>query len=541
MMKLTIARQLTLMTVITMLILLAVGVIGNRVAHSVGSAVEYSEETAVPAVEAIALMRLTFLELRIALQGHMTTWDDDEKKQLDARIVTLGKTFSATLDDYEKLAARTDDTDRQLLAADRQAYTDFAATLEPVLEQSRNSQNTVAKELLVKSQPAVAKLGNDLDAHTAHAKKLLVEHSKAADTAFARGNLLSIASIVLGMLILGGFSLALNRNIGRGLDLMERAVSRVETELDLTVRVPERRTDEIGRMGTALNRLLARLQESFRAVAQAAAQVSQSAEAMSGASDQVAASSETQSAAATSMAANVQQLTVSINHVGDRATTTRERVANAGKLSTEGESIVVKTVADIDAIAASVAASADLINKLETQSQQINSVMNVIKEVADQTNLLALNAAIEAARAGEQGRGFAVVADEVRKLAERTGRSAQEISTTIGAMREGAQAAAAGMRDAVEQVGAGVSRASGACEMIRKIGEGSREAVAMVSEITDAIHEQSTASVAVAQSVERIAQMAERSSAVAGDSAQTAQRLNALAQEMRVVAEQYKI
>jgi methyl-accepting chemotaxis protein len=305
--------------------------------------------------------------------------------------------------------------------------------------------------------------------------------------------------------------------------------------------VPVRRDDEIGKMGVALNRLLDRLQSNLKTVAEMAGHLSQSADNLSEASQQVADSSEAQSSAASSMAAGVEELTVSINHVGDRATHTRERVAYAGKLATEGEGVVVKTVEDIDAIALSVSSSAELINRLEAQSREIASVVNVIKEVADQTNLLALNAAIEAARAGEQGRGFAVVADEVRKLAERTGNSTREITDTIGVMRDGAQAASSAMMNAVEQVTASVSRASGACDMIRKIGEGSREAVGMVSEITDAIHEQSASSTSVAQSVERIAQMAEQSTAAAQGSADTAQQLNSLAQEMRMITDQYKL
>ena len=540
-MKLTISRQLTLMAALTLVILLVVGVIGNRVAHSIGEAVEYSEKNTVPAVEAIALMQKTFLEIRVAVLGHMTTWDDDEKKSYDKRIADARQLFTTALDAYEKLAANSDDTDRKMLEADRQSYTAYLASIEQVLQKSRDSQNTDAKELFGQSKPLVDALEKHLTEHTDYSKKLAAVQREKANAALANGNWLSVLSIVLGALVLGGFSFALNRSISRGLSSMEQAVARVESELDLTTRVTTRRDDEIGKMGAALNRLLERLQGNLQSVARAAAQVAQSAETMSDASKQVAETSEAQSAAASEMAASMEELTVSINHVGDRATHTRERVSSAGNLATEGESVVVEAVGDIDTIAASVSSSAEIINKLEAQSQKIATVVNVIKDVADQTNLLALNAAIEAARAGEQGRGFAVVADEVRKLAERTEKSTREITETIGAMRAGAQDASNSMHGAVEQVTASVARAGGACNLIRQIGEGSREAAGMVGEITDAIHEQSSASTSVAQSVERIAQMAEQSTAAARASAMTAQQLNALAREMRSITDQYRL
>ena len=323
-MKLTISRQLGLMALLTLAILLIVGVIGNRVAQSIGAAVEYSEKNTVPAVEAIALMRRTFLEIRVSVLGHMTTWDEDEKTGYDQRIADFRKLFATTLDDYEKLAANSDDIDRQLLASDRKSLTAYLAAIDPVLEQSRNSQNTDAKELFAKAGPFADELEKSLAAHTDYSKKLAAAQRDAANAALAEGNVLSIASIVLGMLVIGGFSFALNRSIGRGLGQMEQAVEQVESELDLTTRVAVRRDDEIGKMGAALNRLLERLQGNLRSVAHAAAQVALSAETMSDASTQVAETSEAQSAAASDMAASMQELTVSINHVGDRATHTRE-------------------------------------------------------------------------------------------------------------------------------------------------------------------------------------------------------------------------
>ena len=351
-MNLTISRQLTLMAVLSLVILLVVGIIGNRVAHSIGEAVEYSEKNTVPAVEAIALMQKTFLEIRVAVLGHMTTWDDDEKKAYDKRIADARQLFATTLDAYATLAANSDDTDRQMLEADRQAYTAYLASVEQVLRKSRDSQNTDAKELFVQGRPLIDALEKHLVEHTDYSKKLASAQREKANAALASGNWLSLVSIAFGALVLGGFSFALRRSISGGLARMEHAVARVESELDLTARVDLRSDDEIGKMGAALNRLLERLQGNLQSVARAAAQVAQSAETMSDASRQVADTSEAQSAAASEMAASMEELTVSINQVGDRATRTRERVSSAGNLATEGENVVVEAVGDIDTIAA---------------------------------------------------------------------------------------------------------------------------------------------------------------------------------------------
>jgi len=203
--------------------------------------------------------------------------------------------------------------------------------------------------------------------------------------------------------------------------------------------------------------------------------------------------------------------------------------------------VIGQTVSDIQGIALSVHEAAELIHELEQHSQQISKIVIVIREVADQTNLLALNAAIEAARAGEQGRGFAVVADEVRKLAERTGTSTKEIASTVSAMRTNASNAVICMQGVVSKVTEGVERAQEANRSIKKIGEGSRNAVAMVTEITNAIREQGSATNNIAIQVERIAQMSEQSSAAAGNSAQTAQDLDRLANDMKRIVSTYQL
>ena len=329
--------------------------------------------------------------------------------------------------------------------------------------------------------------------------------------------------------------------INKSLAQIQDNVGRTERDLDFTLRTAILREDEIGVTAKALNRLIERMQDNLKGIQTRAQTVAQSAAAMSTTSGQVATAAHQQSEAASNMAATIEEMTVSINHVGDRALEA-DRISNeSGRLAQSGETIIGRTVEDINKISATVNDAAESIRSLEKSSQEIANVVAVIKEVADQTNLLALNAAIEAARAGEQGRGFAVVADEVRKLAERTSTSTQEIAATIETMRSSAGKATTGMNNVVVEVEHGVDSAREASEAIRQIGEGSRQTMDMVAEITTAIKEQASAMNSIAQQVERIAQMSEESSAAAENSAHTAQQLDTLASEVQTIVRAYKL
>lgn len=192
-------------------------------------------------------------------------------------------------------------------------------------------------------------------------------------------------------------------------------------------------------------------------------------------------------------------------------------------------------------IAQTVSQSSDVIEALEQKSAEISAIVSVIRDIAGQTNLLALNAAIEAARAGEQGRGFAVVADEVRKLSERTGESTREIAGMIASIQSGTRSAVASMETGVRQVGQGVTLANRAGQSITGIKISAAGVVHAVSEISLALKEQSAASNEVAINVARITEMSEENSEATRQTAEAAQRLAVLAGSLELAVGHFSV
>ncbi len=310
---------------------------------------------------------------------------------------------------------------------------------------------------------------------------------------------------------------------------------------DLTVHVSLASQDELSRVANAFNRMSDSIALLLKNARKTADELSVAADHLAVSSSQVAESSSSQSDAASAMAAAVEEMTVGINHISSNAREAQSEASVAGQLSVDGGAVMRETIEDINRISEVVQRSAEIIRSLGERSSQISTIVGTIKEIADQTNLLALNAAIEAARAGEQGRGFAVVADEVRKLAERTTLSTQEIASMIGGIQDGSQQAVVAMEEGVARVNEGVVRAGQAGDAIGQIREGSGRTVDAINEISDSLREQSAASTEIAQRVEGIAQMAEENSATSQTTAQTAHHLKDLATRLEHDIDRFRL
>lgn len=539
--NITIAQRLILLIAISLIALTVVGGIGLSTAINAQKGVTQIRDDSLASIKTLGNARSAFQQIRVNVYVHILTTDDSGMAEVEKNLEKAIEVMNDELKKYEGMLSN--DEDKKLLDSDKQALSNYMNILhQRLLPLSRKNETAAAMAIVRGEMRSAAQAAAEaMNKHVAFNENMANNYASEVVSSVSSAIKLSIVVTVLAFLVVAALGYSMLSNIRGSLSLIRNSVSQVEANLDFTQRVKVLREDEIGLTAQALNRLLDKLQGNLKTILERSASVAHSANEMATTSGQVAIASHQQSESASAMAATVEEMTVSINHVGDRAHEADRISSESGDLAASGEAVIGKTVNDINKISTTVHEAADRIRELVENSQRISSVVAVIKEVADQTNLLALNAAIEAARAGEQGRGFAVVADEVRKLAERTSVSTQEISQTIETMRSGADEVAVRMENVVMEVSKGVDSANKANDAINQIGVGSRNAVEMVQEISSAIREQASAMTTIAQQVERIAQMSEESSAAADNSAKVAKDLDNLSTEMQQIVRAYRL
>ncbi|WP_434457978.1 methyl-accepting chemotaxis protein [Stutzerimonas urumqiensis] len=536
----TIKLRLAALVSIALLALFAVGGLGLYQLKQIDRAVAHVTATEVPRLVDAKEFAARYQELRGIIFRHIADPDPARKRMLDALLTQRSRELEADLSRAIDAAA----TPEQKVALEefRKTVTAYLIVCETALARSRQNQTEAAMELasspfiegaavltaeLVEQLTTSAQAGMDATQRAS---------AEAYDTAFS---LLS-AIVLLGMIVMLGFGFALGRSIMAPLQAMRRTVTAIGERLDLTERVAVNSNDEIGQTVRAFNGMVDALQRSFNALAQSAGEVGGAAKGLRANAGIFSEASTTQAEAATQMAAGVEEMTASISHVAERAEDAAQLSTDAGARAADGIAVMQTTIEDLGAIAEEVKGTAVSVDKLQQETTRISTVMGVISEVAAQTNLLALNAAIEAARAGEQGRGFAVVADEVRKLAARTAESANEITGIVDAIERGAGDAVYRMRQAVETVQQSATRAEQAGVAVQSIRDASTQTVAMASEISYAIREQSAASNLIAVQVETIASMTESNTDTANQTAREADQLHALAERMLADISRYR-
>ncbi|MES9942332.1 MAG: methyl-accepting chemotaxis protein [Candidatus Thiodiazotropha sp. 6PLUC7] len=378
-------------------------------------------------------------------------------------------------------------------------------------------------------------------------KKLLDSVEHQAELAFTETDqsyhsmiTLITTSLVLGALISIALAYITITGISRGVSLVEQAAKQL-ADGELNARIDYSSKDEIGHIAVSFNQMAEKFHDAMNKVKDSVVQLASAAEETASVTNQTTEGINQQLTETSQVATAINEMSATVQEVAHNAVDAATAAKEADSTFVEGREVIDQVIEGIGDLAKEVEQAATVIQELEHESRNIGSVLDVIKSIAEQTNLLALNAAIEAARAGEQGRGFAVVADEVRTLAGRTQDSTQEIEEMISKLQQGADNAVKVMSNGKEMTQTGVEQAASAGQALQKINTAVTRISEMNTQIASAAEEQSSVTEEINRSIISINSVSEQSASGAQQTALASDELARLAEQLKTLVDRFKV
>jgi methyl-accepting chemotaxis protein len=371
-------------------------------------------------------------------------------------------------------------------------------------------------------------------------KKLSMSQFSSAKTTFAMTVSVSVVVFLAALILPFAIGLIMKSFV---LSPVRKTIDFIETvaEGDLTKRVDVASNDEIGEMARHFNSFVDKLHDAITHVARSSDDVSSAAGTLSKASEEMSTGVEEAAMQVNAVATASEEMSQTSSEIAQNCVSAVKSSEQASRSANTGEAVITRTVDIMGRISDRVKDSAEIIRNLGTRSDQIGEIVGLINDVADQTNLLALNAAIEAARAGEHGRGFAVVADEVRKLAERTSHATQEISDTIYAMQAETKKAVSSMEEGVNEVGVGTTEAAKSGDALKEILEQINKATGEINQIAVASEEETATVNEMATSIQQISQVMQETAKRIQENADASLQLADLSKGLQTLVGQFKL
>ena len=407
-------------------------------------------------------------------------------------------------------------------------------SLEASNRVAQDLSNNQAREFLDNAELKLREISEMAD-------EAMLTAAQASDENYAAARILVIVTIVLGVLIGLAVAWYIVNGIVRSINVvMGRAREIADGDLTGEALVV-RSKDEIGQLTECVNEMSRSLNEVVGEVGSASREVAGAATEIAASSEEMATSMNEQSAQITQVSSAIEEMSASVVEVARKSAEAAENANQSGQVATEGGEVVKETITGMNAIAEAVKSGAASVEELGKRGDQIGQIIEVINDIADQTNLLALNAAIEAARAGEHGRGFAVVADEVRKLADRTTKATEEIAQSIQAIQKETGEAVQRMNAGTTEVESGVEKATGAGRSLEQIVSSAQEVASMIQSIAAAAEEQSAASEQVSRNIESISAATRQASEGTAQSAAAATQLSSKSEQLLALVGKFKV
>ncbi|KAF0180696.1 MAG: methyl-accepting chemotaxis protein [Nitrospirae bacterium] len=460
------------------------------------------------------------------------------QRELD-RITEASKKAVDIIDKLEK--SITSDKGKQLLAdmkTKRAAYREeLAKTIQLIKD---NKKKEAGQSLFAGLRTTQQAYFASLEALIKFHAQLMEDDSQQAASEVKQAQMIIVGLLAVSVVFAIAVTLLIIRSIAGPLSEGVSVANRLAAG-DLTATVSVKYNDEVGKLMAAMDVMVKSLRELIGKIKYAADNMASGSEQLSASAEQISRGIGEQSSRSSQIATATEEMSQTVIDVAKNTADIARISSDTYSQAKDGEAIVNKSVGEVQAIASTVAESSEVMQRLGNSSKEIGNIVEVINDIADQTNLLALNAAIEAARAGEQGRGFAVVADEVRKLAERTSQATSQIGKMIRSIQDEVGNAVASMNNATAKVETGVQFSRKAGESLGTIVSSISSLQSMVQQIASATEEMSSVSETVSSDIQNIAEGSKEIASGGGQIAQSSSELARLASELQSVVGRFRV
>ncbi|BDM64903.1 methyl-accepting chemotaxis protein [Shewanella sp. NFH-SH190041] len=492
----------------------------------------------IPITDTISQIRYDITDFRRYQLGYLLSENDDKLKNEYTESLQIDRErLNSRLESYKSLVV--DQNELQVINRIAQGWQQYAHTHDNIMLLLANGETNQAKNILLNdSYEKFRDILLDVESLVKISRKFNAQNRDLAENSYFSAKVSIIVITILDILFLIVFSTLLTRQICHPLKmLVEQAMAIAKGNLGRGVLcewIEQDRInhDETGQLAVAIRDMKDSLNALVTDITTSVGQLSTAAKDMSTISEQSADGMSQQLNEINQVATAMNQMQSTLQEVASNTTAAAEAANHALSASKEGTDIVQNTVLSIDGVAKQLTSASDVVQQLEQDSKNISIVLDVIRGIAEQTNLLALNAAIEAARAGEQGRGFAVVADEVRTLAQRTQKSTEEISHTIEMLQNRTAQADQAMQLSQEQMKSSLTLAEDAGKSILSINHAVNIITDMNNQIASATEEQNVVANELNRNITIIQSYADDNTQGTQKTASTCQDLNRLATDL---------
>ena len=486
---------------------------------------------------------------------------NDLKSQVN--VVARGLRNMVILDDPQELQKEEKRIVESLLVADKRieelkkvVKSDSGkATLEEVIvargayqEAQRHVIATIksgqkveaGQELIGPMRKAQSAFFSTIDKMLAHQDREMVRVGEESTHLINQGRLVVVTLLVTAIILSVLLALMIVRSITAPIAELIAANDRL-ADNDLTVSIPRSGNDELGHLAESTRKVVGNLREMLGRVSESSSSIASASQQLRATAEQIATGAEELASQTGSVATASEEMAATSGDIAQNCIRAAEASRQSSESAGQGGQVVQETIAGMVRIANRVKESAETVESLGARSEQIGDIIATIQDIADQTNLLALNAAIEAARAGEQGRGFAVVADEVRALAERTTKATKEIGNMIKAIQDETKAAVSAMEEGVTEVEKGTQSSQQSGEALQMIVQQIGEVTMQINQIATAAEEQTATTSEITMNVQQVTDVVQQTSRGANETAEAASQLARNALSLDTLVRQFRL